>query len=222
MNKRNYQKELDQLIRNNEEAGIRPSLLIHSCCAPCSSYVMEYLNRYFDLTMFFYNPNMDSQEEYDKRAAELERLIGELNRKDPDHPILLVTEGYDPEAFEEIAAGHEQDPERGARCHRCYELRLRKTAEYMAAHNAACEKKPELKPFDYFATTLTLSPLKDAEVLNAIAKQLAEQYNTKCLETDFKKRGGYQRSIELSKEYGLYRQDYCGCRFSRRGGNENE
>ncbi len=211
MNRRNYQKELDALIQHFEEAGIRPSLLIHSCCAPCSSYVMEYLNRYFDLTMYFYNPNMDSREEYEKRASELSRLIECLNAACPEHPIRLVTEEYDPEAFEALAKGHETDSERGARCHLCYELRLRKTAEYMRDHNAAGKQKP----YDFFATTLTLSPLKDAEVLNTIAEQLAGQYNTRCLPTDFKKRGGYQRSIELSSQYGLYRQNYCGCRFSR-------
>ncbi len=218
MNKRNYQKELDKLIEGFQAEGRRPRLLVHSCCAPCSSYVMEYLGRYFELTMFFYNPNMDSRAEYDKRAAELERLIGELNRKAAEEdadipdtlqkrsPIRVIVADYDPEHFEEIAKGHEKDPERGPRCHRCYELRLRKTAEYMRDHKES---------FDYFATTLTLSPLKDAEVLNDIAVQLAAQYGTPALQTDFKKKNGYKRSIELSHEYGLYRQDYCGCRYSK-------
>ncbi len=218
MQKRNFQKELDKIIEDCGRAGIRPNLLIHSCCAPCSSYVMEYLSRYFNLTMFFYNPNMDSREEYEKRAAELKRLIGELNAlyQDAEHtPIRLVIADYDPESFEEIAKGHESDPERGARCHRCYRLRLEKTAEFMETHNKSCGADPEDPPYDYFATTLTLSPLKDAEVLNTIGEQLAEQHHLKCLVSDFKKREGYKRSIELSRQYGLYRQNYCGCRFSK-------
>ena len=232
MNKRNYQKELDKLIEDFQAEGRRPRLLVHSCCAPCSSYVMEYLSRYFELTMFFYNPNMDSRAEYNKRAAELDRLIGELNQKADDSgvlpasaPIKLIVAEYDPESFDEIARGHESDPERGPRCHRCYELRLRKTAEFMKEHNDRCRQNDtgdserpgfvgEL-PFDFFATTLTLSPLKDADVLNDIAAQLAEQYGTPALCTDFKKKNGYKRSIELSHEYGLYRQDYCGCRYSK-------
>lgn len=209
MNNRNYQKELDRLIEDIAGRGVRPRLLIHSCCAPCSSYVMEYLSRYFDLTMFFYNPNMDSLEEYIKRANELRRLIDETGMSER---IRLVISDYTPEDFESIAAGHEQDPERGERCLRCYRLRLEKTASYMQSYNLT---HPEEK-YDYFATTLTLSPLKSAEALNDIALQLSEQYSVKCLETDFKKRGGYKRSIELSKEYGLYRQDYCGCRYSKR------
>ena len=230
-NKRNYQKELDQLISKNRAAGIRPRLLVHSCCAPCSSYVMEYLSRYFDLTMYFYNPNMDSREEYEKRAAELERLINEMNRNTDagsvsqgQGPIRLVIEEYDPAPFEEIAAGHEADPERGARCRSCYALRLRKTAEYMQACNlqAAEGSSSGSLPFDYFATTLTLIPLKDADVLNEIAVQVAAQYKLKCLETDFKKKDGYKRSIDLSREYGLYRQNYCGCRFSKAGRQNNE
>ncbi|MCI5793262.1 MAG: epoxyqueuosine reductase QueH [Lachnospiraceae bacterium] len=222
MNKRNYQNELDNIIKSYEEAGIRPSLLVHSCCAPCSSYVMEYLTKYFELTMYFYNPNMNSREEYYKRADELKRLIAEMKKCGQ---IDCIIEDYDPESFEEIAAGHELDPERGARCHLCYRLRLKKTAEFMKNWN---DEYPD-KRFDFFATTLTLSPLKDAVVLNSIAKELSEQYNEKCLETDFKKKGGYQRSIELSKEFGLYRQNYCGCRFSKseaayreQGGVNNE
>lgn len=214
MNKRNYQKELDKLIEGFQAEGRRPRLLIHSCCAPCSSYVMEYLSRYFSLTMFFYNPNMDSRAEYDKRAAELERLIGEMNREAADDAkIRLIVADYDPEHFEEIALGHENDPERGTRCHRCYELRLRKTAEYMHEHD---------EEYDFFATTLTLSPLKDADVLNDIAAQLAKQYGTPALATDFKKKNGYKRSIELSREYGLYRQNYCGCRFSKEAVNADK
>ena len=256
MQKRNYQKELDAIIAEDEKKGIRPRLLIHSCCAPCSSYVMEYLRKSFDLSMYFYNPNMDSAEEYDKRAAELRRLIDELNAEDPEHLIHCFIEDY--------------DPERGARCMLCYELRLRKTAEFMEAHNAACgvssdtaaaaaaeqtcqsgasstfpacgdrhsKSSPalssdsvalsELKvsigeaPFDYFASTLSLSPLKNAEALNSIAEQIAEQKHLQALPNDFKKREGYKRSIELSAKYGLYRQNYCGCRFSKAEAAERE
>lgn len=218
MQKRNYQKELDAIIAADEIAGIRPKLLMHSCCAPCSSYVMEYLRTHFRLTMFFYNPNMDSRAEYDKRSAELQRLIGELNEEDPLHLIECVTEGYDPESFEAIAAGHESDPERGARCLSCYALRLRRTAEYMESYN---KEHPE-QPFDYYATTLTLSPLKSAEALNDIAEQIAAQKQLRALPTDFKKKNGYKRSIELSHLYGLYRQNYCGCRFSKRDAEERE
>ncbi len=208
MNKINYQKQLDKLIEFFEEEGIRPKLLVHSCCAPCSSYVMEYLSKHFDMTMFFCNPNMDSEEEYFKRAFELKRLINETGKQGV---IKAVIAGYDPEEFQKAALGHEDDPEGGERCRRCYRLRLKKTAEYMCEINS---KNPK-EGFDYFATTLTLSPLKNAEVLNNIAKEISESFGIKCLETDFKKRGGYQRSIELSKEYGLYRQDYCGCKFSK-------
>ncbi len=206
MGKRNYQKELDAIITEIDAAGTRPGLLMHSCCAPCSSYVMEYLRTHFKLTMFFYNPNMDSAEEYEKRAAELKRLIGEFNAADPEHSISCVEEAYDPESFERIAKGHETDPERGDRCLACYALRLKKTAEYMKQHRTE---------FEYFATTLTLSPLKSAEALNDISEQLAVSMQLQALPTDFKKRDGYKRSIELSKIYGLYRQNYCGCRFSK-------
>ncbi len=241
MGKRNYQKELDAIIAGDKAKGIRPRLLIHSCCAPCSSYVMEYLREHFELTMYFYNPNMDTQEEYNKRAEELKRLIRELNEADPIHPIKCVIEDYDPQSFDRIAKGHEDDPERGARCLSCYALRLNKTAEYMqktnqeyaAAADAAaqsadgcndraqsdvCCDEAQHNPapyYDYFATTLTLSPLKSAEALNDIAEQIAAQKQLKALPTDFKKREGYKRSIELSHIYGLYRQNYCGCRFSK-------
>ena len=243
MGKRNYQKELEAIITEDKASDIRPRLLIHSCCAPCSSYVMEYLREYFELTMYFYNPNMDTKAEYDRRAEELKRLIRELNEEDPLHHIECIIEDYDPQSFETIAKGHEADPERGARCLRCYELRLNKTAEYMQRANLECEAAQSeassadkegvqssacsLKAlqdseicnstpyYDYFATTLTLSPLKSAEALNDIAEQIAEQKQLKALPTDFKKREGYKRSIELSHIYGLYRQNYCGCRFSK-------
>ena len=218
MNKRNYQRELEAVIDSCRRNGVRPRLLIHSCCAPCSSYVLEYLSRYFDITMFFYNPNMDSKAEYDKRSRELVRFIGELNEEHCEEsnycPPDFVIVDYDPGEFERIAAGHEQDPERGERCHRCYELRLRRTAEYMADFNAACVQNGE-RPFDYFTTSLSISPLKNAEALNDIAERLADEYGLKSLPSDFKKKEGYKRSIELSAQHGLYRQNYCGCRFSK-------
>ena len=206
----NVQKQLDQYIEKTVSEGRRPKLLIHSCCAPCSSYVIEYLSRYFDLTMLFYNPNMDSVTEYEKRAGELCRLIGEMGLSGDVNPVILP---FDGECFAEMAKGLEEEPERGRRCEKCYELRLRKTAEYMKKH-------PEEK-FAAFATTLTLSPLKNAAVLNGIGERLSKEYSVPYLPTDFKKKNGYLRSIELSKQYDLYRQNYCGCKYSKRG-NENE
>ena len=201
MNEYSAQKKLDMMISRLQN---RPKLLIHACCAPCSSYVMEYLSSFFDLTMFFYNPNMDTGEEYRKRAAELVRLPEEMHLQGA---VSVVTEEYDFREFERISAGLEEEPERGKRCLRCYELRLRKTAEYMSRCGG----------FDYFATTLTLSPLKNAETINRIGLLIEKETGAKYLETDFKKKGGFLRSIELSGEYGLYRQNYCGCKYSKRG-----
>lgn len=199
------QKKLDMMIGGLQN---RPGLLIHACCAPCSSYVMEYLSSYFDLTMYFYNPNMDTAGEYARRAAELERLTEEMPLQGT---VRVITENYDCGEFERISAGLEDEPERGRRCLKCYELRLRKTAEYMRRSGG----------FDYFATTLTLSPLKNAEAINRIGLMIEKETGVKYLETDFKKKGGFLRSVELSGEYGLYRQNYCGCKYSKRG-NENE
>ena len=206
MNKRNYQKELEQIILEKEKAGECPRLLIHACCAPCSSYVMEYLGQHFDLDFYYYNPNIDSREEYDLRIHELVRLAGSLPTA---HQVRVIPAEYEPERFYEIARGHEQDPERGERCLRCYELRLRKTAEYMQAQRRLGV------PYAYFTTTLTISPLKDADSLNAIGERIGAEYGLSFLPSDFKKKGGYLRSTELSREDGLYRQDYCGCAFSR-------
>ena len=200
MNK-NYQLELDKII---SALGERNRLLLHSCCAPCSSYVLEYLTEYFDITIFYYNPNITSPDEYEKRAAEQQRLIEMLDVK---RQIKYVAGEYEPQKFYDIARGREQLAEGGVRCFDCYRLRFEKTAEYMAAN-------PGL--YDYFATTLTLSPHKNAAKLNEIGYETAEKYGVEYLPSDFKKRGGYKRSIELSRIYGLYRQDYCGCEFSRR------
>lgn len=205
MNEFPAQKKLDKLIEGL--GGRRPKILLHACCAPCSSYVMEYLTQYFDLVLYFYNPNMDTLEEYRKRAEELNRLAGKMPLQGT---VSVVTESYDHEAFEEMAAGLEEEPERGKRCLKCYELRLNKAAEYMKKTGG----------FDYFGTTLTLSPLKNADEINRIGREIEKKTGAIYLETDFKKRNGYLRSLELSKEYGLYRQDYCGCKYSKRGKEE--
>ena len=206
---RNYQKELERLILqlNREQertdgSGARvPRLLLHSCCAPCSSYVLEYLSQYFSITVFYYNPNITDSEEYRRRVEEQKRLIGEMPVK---YPVSCLEGEYDPRAFTEIARGLEQVPEGGERCFRCYALRLEKTAQL------ARERE-----YDYFTTTLTISPLKNAQKLNEIGEQMAEKYGCRFLNSDFKKKNGYKRSTELSKEYGLYRQDYCGCIYSK-------
>ena len=174
-------------------------LLLHSCCAPCSSTCLERLKEHFAVTVLYYNPNIDEKEEYEKRKAEQIRFLKETGWAE------LLDCDHDEEAFEKMALGMENEPERGARCYRCYGLRLEKTAE-LAKENG----------FAYFATTLTLSPYKNAEWLNEIGEKLGGRYEVNYLYTDFKKKGGYHRSIELSEEYGLYRQDFCGCRFSKR------
>lgn len=210
---RNYQKELDKILTGLEN-GEPPKLFLHSCCAPCSSYVLEYLRQYFKITVFYYNPNISMEQEYRKRVEEQKRLISAYNenldkeisdgRETTGYLIDIVEGDYEPEYFYQIAKGLEQCPEGGERCFACYELRLKKTAEAAAKSG-----------FDYFATTLTISPLKNAVKLNEIGEQLANEYNICWLPSDFKKRNGYKRSIELSQEYGLYRQDYCGCIYSK-------
>lgn len=202
MNKINYQRELDQLIMCIQEQGRVPRLLLHSCCAPCSSYCLSYLAQYFQITVFYYNPNISPEEEYRKRVTEQKRLIGELPVR---HAISFAEGKYDPESFYQMAEGLEDMPEGGSRCFRCYELRQREAAAYAKTQG-----------FDYFTTTLSVSPHKNAQKLNEIGLRLAKEYGVPYLVSDFKKKGGYLRSIELSKEYGLYRQNYCGCEFSRR------
>ncbi|MDD2958122.1 MAG: epoxyqueuosine reductase QueH [Lachnospiraceae bacterium] len=201
MNKINYQKELEQVILGLGEEKV-PSLLLHSCCAPCSSYVLEYLAEYFAITVFYYNPNIAPEEEYRKRVEEQKRLIGQLPVK---NPIGFAEGNYEPGEFYEAVKGLEHIREGGARCFACYELRMRQAA--------ALAKE---KGFDYFSTTLSISPLKNAEKINELGKKLEQEYGVKHLPSDFKKKNGYQRSIELSKLYGLYRQDYCGCVFSKK------
>ena len=206
MNRRNYQRELEAVIKENESKSRVPRLLLHSCCAPCSSYVLEYLSDYFEITVFYYNPNISPAEEYEKRAAEQQHLIRELPAK---HPIHLVVGAYEPERFYAVSRGLEQVPEGGERCFRCFRLRLEEAAK-MAAEGG----------FDYFTTTLSISPLKNAQKLNEIGEELSELYKVEHLPSDFKKKNGYKRSVELSALYGLYRQNYCGCVFSKRDAEE--
>lgn len=196
----NYQLELDRLLSGLTGT---PRLLLHACCAPCSSYVLEYLTRHFDITLYFYNPNITDAEEYQKRADELARLIREMPH---ENPIRLIVCEHQPACFYEITRGMETLPEGGVRCFGCYRQRLDAAAQYMAAHR---------EEYDYFATTLTVSPHKNAAKLNEIGAELAAAYQLQWLPSDFKKREGYKRSIELSAQYNLYRQDFCGCEFSR-------
>ncbi len=196
-----FQRELDRIIEQIEAEGKKPSLLLHVCCAPCSSYVIEYLHQYFDITLFFFNPNIATKEEHDKRLAELRRLVDEM----PEAAGMpVVSAGYDHNRFLFIAQGLEDEPEGGERCTRCFEMRLIISALFAAEHK-----------FDYFTTTLSISPHKDASRLNSIGKEAGERFGVPFLPSDFKKRDGFLRSIELSRQYNLYRQDYCGCEFSK-------
>ncbi len=226
---RNYQKELDKILDEMAKKGSAvetdaPTLFLHSCCAPCSSYVLEYLRRYFRIAVFYFNPNITEDVEYRKRVAEQKRLIAAYNEKLTDavdtdtgndaggqracaetaYQIKVVEGDYEPARFFEIAKGLESCPEGGERCFACYELRLRETA-----------KRAKAGQYDYFTTTLSISPLKNAAKLNEIGEALAQEYGVAWLPSDFKKKNGYKRSIELSKEYDLYRQDYCGCVYSQ-------
>lgn len=198
-NKRNFQKELDGLLERLPE-GEAPRLLLHSCCAPCSSYVLEYLSDYFSITVFYYNPNIYPEREYVERAAEQKRFIETFPAK---HPISYVEGAYDTKRFYEMARGMEKLPEGGERCFACYELRMREAA--VLAREGG---------YDYFTTTLSISPLKNAQKINEIGEKLEKEFGVRHLPSDFKKKNGYKRSTELSGEYGLYRQNYCGCVFS--------
>lgn len=200
--KRNYQKELDKIIEELQKTGETPRLFLHSCCAPCSSYVLEYLSPYFEITDFFYNPNISPKEEYEKRVLEMKRLIEEMPLV---HKPVFQEGEYCPEAFFAMAKGMEDLPEGQERCFGCYRMRLEEAAR-LAAEGG----------YDYFATTLTISPLKNAAKLNEIGEELEACYHVKHLPSDFKKKEGYKRSTQLSREYDLYRQDYCGCVFSKR------
>ena len=195
----NFQKLLDneiELIKNNK---IKPKLLLHACCRPCSSYVIEYLSKYFDITIYYYNPNTYPESEFIRRLEELNKFIINFNNN-----INVIEEKYEPKEFYNNIKGLENLGEKSKRCYNCYELRMNKTAIYAKENN-----------YDYFTTTLSISPYKNANWINEIGKVLEEKYNIKYLYSDFKKKNGYKRSLELSREYNLYRQEYCGCVYSK-------
>ena len=195
-NRINYQLEMEKVLRTLD--GTRPKLLLHACCAPCSSATLERLSAHFDLTILYYNPNIYPPEEYHRREAELERFVEQAG-----YHYTVVELPYDPQEFYTSVKGLENEPEKGARCTVCYRLRMRRAAQYAAEHG-----------FDWFTTTLSISPHKDAKRINAIGQELEQEFGVKHLPSDFKKQNGYLRSLQLSEEYGLYRQDYCGCEFS--------
>jgi len=205
MQKVNYQKLLDaellKIARETGENGRPPRLFLHSCCAPCSSYVLEYLSDYFEITDFFYNPNIEPASEYGFRLSELRRLIGEMKTR---YPVTLLEGRYDPAEYHEAVKGLEHIKEGGERCFACYRLRMEEAARLAGAGG-----------YDYFTTTLSISPLKNAAKINEIGEELQDIYHVKHLPSDFKKKGGYLRSIELSREHELYRQDFCGCVYSK-------
>lgn len=197
----NYQKEMERILDQITKDEKVPRLLLHSCCAPCSSYVIEYLSEFFNITIFYYNPNISPESEYRKRVEEQKRLIAEIPTR---HPVSFLEGNYDYQKFLEMSKGLENVPEGGERCFRCYRLRLTETARIAKEGD-----------YDFFTTTLSISPLKKADKLNEIGEELAKDFGIPYLISDFKKKNGYKRSIELSHEYGLYRQDYCGCSFSK-------
>ena len=216
MNKINYARQLDQKIEEFQKQGRYPKLLLHACCAPCSSYCLEFLREYFDVTVFYYNPNITEEAEYRKRVEEEKRLIAAYNRQVDEqhfegmhsdgkaHRIGILEGSYVPADYYDAVRGLEDCPEGGDRCTKCFALRLGETARVCAEQG-----------FDFFTTTLTISPLKDADRLNRIGGEMAQKYGTTFLPSDFKKKEGYKRSIELSHQFGLYRQDFCGCSYSK-------
>ena len=193
----NYQLELDKLIAGLDNT---PKVLLHACCAPCSSYVLEYLSKHFVIDLFYYNPNTYPKEEYEKRGRELEKLVSLMEFP---NPVGMIPTVYEPEKFYKTAFGMEKEREGGLRCKSCFRLRLEETA-----------KQAKILGYDYFATTLTVSPHKNAQLINQIGLELEKEYGIKYLISDFKKREGYKRSIELSRQYDIYRQEYCGCEYS--------
>ena len=220
----NYQVELEKILKSIEakyqigdKIAEKPKLLLHACCGPCSSYVLEYLNRFFDITIFYYNPNIHPEAEYTRRLEELEEFLPKFSKNFENPNINLIKEEYNPEDFYgaiKIKENPElaKEKEKGVRCYRCYEFRLKKAFEYAKKNN-----------FDYFCTTLSISPFKDAEKINVIGELLEKTHREnnpadfcpKWLTSDFKKKGGFQRSLEISREYNLYRQQYCGCLYSQ-------
>lgn len=196
----NYSQQLSKLIEKLQKEGRTPHLLLHACCAPCSSHCLEYLSKYFRITVFYYNPNISPKEEYALRIEEIKRFIKEFKS---ENEITLIEGKYEPERFFQVVKGLEQEPEGGKRCEQCFKLRLSEAAKLAKELNA-----------DYYTTTLSISPLKNAELLNKIGKEEGDAIGITHLPSDFKKKGGYARSIELSKEYNLYRQNFCGCVYS--------
>ena len=196
----NYDLKLKEIIASLDEKKV-PKLLLHACCGPCSSYVLSYLTNYFDITILYYNPNIYPEEEYIRRKDEAKRLIGEMPFK---YPVKFIETDYIPDEFYLAVKGKEQLGERSLRCFECYKLRLDKTAKYAKDFG-----------YDYFTTTLSISPYKNASWINEIGEELQNKYNIKYLYGDFKKNDGYKKSLEYSKEYNLYRQDYCGCVYSK-------
>ena len=197
----NFDKILEEIIKEHEALGEVPRVVLHSCCAPCSSYVIDYLSKYFKLTILYYNPNISPKEEYEKRKSEQIRLINTMETK---YNVDIIDCDYDNDLYESKIKGLETEPERGRRCEVCFRLRLEKTA-----------KMAKELGYDYFGTTLTVSPYKNCLMINEIGLNISKDINIKFLVSDFKKRNGYKRSIELSHEYGLYRQNYCGCKYSK-------
>ena len=196
----NYSQQLSKLIEKLQKEGKVPHLLLHACCAPCSSHCLEYLSKYFRITVFYYNPNISPKEEYALRIEEIKHFVQEFKS---ENEITLIEGKYEPERFFQVVKGLEQEPEGGKRCEQCFKLRLSEAAKLAKELNA-----------DYYTTTLSISPLKNAELLNKIGKEEGDAIGVTHLPSDFKKKGGYARSIELSKEYNLYRQNFCGCVYS--------
>lgn len=199
---RNYQKELDALIEKNKSIGAVPKLMLHACCACCLSYVLEYLSPYFEISVLFYNPNITEVDEYEYRLSEVKRLISQMPL---EREVKVLECDYSPQMYLDAVNGLENEPERGSRCSVCFDLRLSKTAQLADEYDC-----------DFFATTLTISPLKNSSIINSIGEEISKTVKSEYLPSDFKKKNGYKRSIELSAEYNLYRQNYCGCVFSKR------
>lgn len=197
----NYQRVLEEEIQKNLKLGIKPRLLLHSCCAPCSTYVISYLVDYFEVTIYFFNPNIFPEDEYQKRLEEQIRLAGEM---EIPYEVEVVGEAHQANLFYSAVKGLEKVPEGGSRCMECFKVRLERTAQFGKENH-----------FDYFATTLTISPLKNAKAINEIGLELEAKFNVKYLQSDFKKKDGFKKSVELSSKHGLYRQDYCGCIYSK-------
>ncbi len=204
----NWQKEMEKIIQEREGEDIPPTLLLHSCCGPCSSSVLERLAPFFRITVFYYNPNISPREEYEHRVKEQKRFTEEFVTQ---YPLSFCCGDYDVEKFHTMAKGLEKEPEGGTRCTACFSIRLEETA-----------RRASREGFDFFATTLTVSPMKNAALLNEIGKEMEKKWGVIWLPSDFKKKNGYQRSVELSREYGMYRQDYCGCIFSRQEREEKK